>query len=149
MDSVLWTTVEGFVSSHTCLLSFPLVATKSTVNTSLQGGNGPPHNKSDVRHNGVDNHSLEDLLSNIGVPFWRVVVIWTSEVLGDEVWAVLFQVGVNRNKEQTGVKELGNENSIGDHGKLSTMSIFGNPYNEFDNNSLEDNVNNNDNDGNG
>lgn len=63
----------------------------------------------DIWHYSLDDQSLSDLLSNISVPSWHVIVVLSS----DNKIVVLRHVSIDKGKEETSVEELGKENSIG------------------------------------
>jgi len=61
----------------------------------------------------LNEQGLGDLLSNISVPSWHVVVVLSSRNVFSWEPIELFHVSIDKSKQETCVEELGKENSIG------------------------------------
>lgn len=61
---------------------------------------------------------------------------------------MLSHVGVNNQKQETSIEELGIEDSIGDGSKLLRICVLSDPCNQFDNCGFQNKIDSNDDEGN-
>jgi len=64
------------------------------------------------------------------------------------VWGVLSQVGINKQQQETCIEELGYENTISNGSELSRLCVLFDPGNQFNDNSLQNNIDSNNHEGN-
>lgn len=95
MDNVVFATVEILVRTHGGLLGGVDVTLKPSIDYSHYCWNHEGSHKPNVWENRVNNHSLDNLGANIWVPVWHIVVEWTLNVLGQELWLVLGYVSID------------------------------------------------------
>lgn len=102
------------------------------------------HCKSNIRHNGVNDHGLEDLSTNFWVPQRNVIseLTWLY-VSSYELWAVLSHVSVNKKEYKTCIQELGNEHTIGNLREHFRLRVIANGWDQFDDEGLEDKIESN------
>lgn len=149
MHKVVGTTVEQLVLSHRGLLGDVWVVLELLIELLLDLWDQESSSKGDVWHDRVDKHGLNDFHSDIGIPDWDVIIVWTSDVLGDEIWLMLGHVTVDNEEEQTSVEELGVEHSVSNRSELLRVCVLSYPSNERNNGVLEDQVDSNNDESNG
>jgi len=90
----------------------------------------------------VDNHGLDNDVANSRVPFWHVINKWSLEVVVE--WSeVFFKVGIDKQDDNSSVKELSNKHAIRNLGEHFGVSVVANPGNKIDRQNGKDLVHDN------
>jgi len=86
---------------------------------------------------------LNQLEANINVPLRRIVVEWAFNEAAERNACVLLEICVDNQQENTSVEELSGCDTIGDGRQLLALSLLADPVYQEDDHSLEDQVDNN------
>jgi len=129
-----------FVCSHRSLFSNVSIFSPFHVHLSMQERKTPSHSKLNEWHTCVNAHSFKNNETNIRIPHWVVIIIWSMEDICDKVRWMFSQVGIGNSKQKTCIQEKYNENTVGDRAKHFRFSSFFNPSKQFGDNHLEDNI---------
>lgn len=143
MDEIGWSTVELNILLNSCLLCLCVIAFTSSVKKSESKTHSPETEKFNKWPVNVEHHSTNEGCTNILIPL-RIEVLDTSiNKWSKERW-LLRQVTVYKEKEDTSVEELHDEDSIYNELSLFWLSIFSNVGNQLNDEESQHVVDNND-----
>lgn len=139
VDVIFGSTVQINVDLHGGLLGLEWVTSETVVQKSegelLAVGNTEFNEWED----GVDDHSLGESVTNLGVPWRSEIIEWSLEQWG--AWeANFFKVSWRKEQEDTSVEELSSEYTISDRFELLWVSIFTDPLDQSNHDESEDGI---------
>ena len=95
MDFVILSTVKSSVLDQRRLFGFVNVLSESVVEALDQFWHYQSCCDSNIRHDRVNDHGLDDLEAHVQIPLRHVVMVWSLHVLCDQCWLVLCCLGVH------------------------------------------------------
>ena len=95
MDLVVFPTVKSSVLDQRRLLGFVNVLGESVVETLDQFWHDQCSCDSNIGHDRVDDHGLNDLEAHVQIPLRHIVMVWSLHILSDQCWLVLCCLSVH------------------------------------------------------
>ena len=90
--------IQLFEFAHRCTFCFINIPSEIIIQESQSYWNCASGDHSNYRHDGVNNHCLYDLVTNLIIPIRAIVMIRSPNKLREPLWLMFSQVCINQQK---------------------------------------------------
>lgn len=140
MDHVFGTAVEPFVPAEGGWFRDIEISSIVVIELSFQVRYKKCDAATDDWHHHINHHGYFDLETDVNVPHWYVIIVRAIEWIVNFFWEMLWQVGIHKEDDETGVRELSHEDTTGRRCLLRTRSWLSNVIDHVHDSILQDNV---------